>query len=99
MKFIIRGKDNFNAAYLSRIEHIPNNYREQQQKTVLTTTEVIKPVDLQQILSHHKQNIHIANAIDQLEASGEITKGIYRDYKNLTVRNGTLYKGERVVIP
>ena len=99
MKFIIRGKDNFDADYLSRIGHIPNNDREQQQKTVFTTTEVIKPVDLQQILSHQKQNIHIANAIDQLEASGEITKGIYRDYKNLTVRNGTLYKGETCCNP
>ena len=95
----IRGKDNFDANYLSRIEHIPNNNREHQQKTVFTTTEVIKPVDLQQILSHQKQDIHVANAMDQLEASGEIKKGIYRSYKNLTVRNGTLYKGERVVIP
>ena len=97
--YYLRDKDNFDADYLSRIEHIPNNDREHHQKTVFTTTEVIKPVDRQQILSHQKQDIHIANAMDQLEVSGEITKGINRGYKNLTVRNGALYKGERVVIP
>ena len=64
----IRGKDNFDADYLSRIERIPDNGREHQQKTVFTTTEVIQPVDIQQILSRQKQDVHIANAINQLEA-------------------------------
>ena len=85
----IRGKDNHDADYLSRLDHTEND--------VYMATEETLNVEL--IQHHQHEDKHISNAINQLEHTGEIKKGIYRTYRNISLRNGMLYKGERIIMP
>ena len=67
--------------------------------TVAETHKNGDTLNVELIQHHQRKDNHISNAIDQLEQTGEIEKGIYRTYRNISLRNGTLYKGERIVVP
>ena len=67
--------------------------------TVAETHKNGDTLNVELIQHHQRKDNHISNAIDQLEQTGEIEKGIYRTYRNISLRNGKLYKGERIVVP
>ena len=91
-----QGKDNKEADYLSRIklEGMSNEGKHgDEQFDMIYTYNSISVHDEQ-----HK-DADIAQAILQLKDNGKIKTGPYRYYNNLTLQNGSLLKGGRLVIP
>lgn len=96
----IPGKDNVQADYLSRVE-IPSSEKEvesTQEKACVYFEDVIVPT-LDIIKAHQLADPSIADAMEQLDRVGEVSKGNFRSYPNLEIDNGMLWKGERIVIP
>ena len=96
----IPGKDNFEADYLSRIELPDDEMKPEsiQEKSCVYFNEQILPT-LEVIKKHQQEDNQLKDAIDQLEKDQEVLTGIYKSYRNLSVSNGMLWKGNRILIP
>lgn len=94
----IKGKDNWDADYLSRLEC------EEEQKPLVLFSDNRTSADghdlsTEKIKKCQREDHQLSSAISQLESKGTVKNGIFRTYHSLSVRDGILYKGERVVLP
>ena len=91
----LKGTDNSEADYLSRIEgsDLPNE------------TEAIYSIDFsnqdvsQIIVKAHKDDPVIQDVVEALKKGQTISKGPYRGYPNINIKDGLFCKGARIVVP
>ena len=96
----IPGKENIQADYLSRIS-TPNNeveYESMQEMASVYYQEVILPT-LEIIRDHQTKDKHLLDAKKQIIEKGEVSKGIFKSYTNLSVSDNMVWKGDRILLP
>jgi transposase InsO family protein len=96
----IPGKENVQADYLSRIStpQVSEPDSTQEMASVYFEDHAILPT-LEVIRAHQKKDKHIADAKKQIVETGEVTKGIFRSYSNITMSDDILWKGARILLP
>ena len=96
----IPGKENIEADYLSRIslEDDPSEKLSTQELCAVYYQNAVLPT-LSVIKEYQKKCPHFILARQQLEDNGEISKGIFKAYSNLEVKDDILWKGLRIMIP
>ena len=90
----VKGVENLEADYLSRIE---GNDKPISNPSVYSTLQLYPSV----IRESQERDNEISSAINQLSDPEDqgIKRGPYRNYANLILRDGLLYKGKRIVNP
>ena len=95
----IPGKQNVQADYLSRIS--TQGYTEgksMQELAAVYFQEEILPT-LEVIREHQVKDKHVFEARKQLLKDGDVSKGIFRSYSNLSVSDEIVWKGHRILLP
>jgi hypothetical protein len=92
----IKGKDNTEADYLSRIETA-----ETSNPIVVNPSSIyfVSEPNFESIAREQDADKQIGDAKVQLKNEESVKKGIFKTYRNLSLRDSVLYKGERIVVP
>ena len=97
----LKGKDNIEADCMSRTEmanstYIPNN---EAVYNVSSSEESPPRLQLPDLAEEQRKDTEISSAVLQLQEAGRVSKGPWKNYVNLNVEQGVLYKGKRMIIP
>ena len=96
----IPGKQNYEADYLSRITTDSNDAKEDDIDELPEAVYFVNSLpSLQVIAEGQRKDCHIADAMEQLSQENAVKKGSYRDYRNLTLMDGVLFKAGRILVP
>ena len=92
----LKGSDNAEADYLSRIEgsDLPR------ESEAIYNLEPDEAAEVGQVITKAQQSdAVIKRVVDSIQKGEAIKQGPFKGYSNLNVRKGLLCKGTRIVIP
>ena len=95
----IPGKNNVQADYLSRIKTKQESSAESMQEQAAVYYERQTLPTLSTIRKEQQKDPSFQDALQQLDVSGKITKGIFKSHSNIAVKDKLLWKGSRIMIP
>ena len=97
----VKGKDNPEADYLSRIITDNDNTPKfiQEINSVYLEEVIIPTMDVILIKKHLNADPLLLDATKQHADNDKISKGVFKSYSSLMVKDGILWKGDRIFIP